>query len=125
MLVDSDILIDFTNGENAAVDWLDAANKISTLRVSVVTFFELLVGSRNKNHLREIELLFRRFEVIHINEQISVTAEALIIKYFLSHGLLIADALIAATALFTDEELATKNKRDFRFIEGLRLVDYP
>jgi predicted nucleic acid-binding protein len=43
----------------------------------------------------------------------------------LSHGLLIADALIAATALSLDASFLTKNQRDYRFIKGLSLLMYP
>jgi len=43
----------------------------------------------------------------------------------LSHSLLIADGLIAATALVIDKPLASKNQRDYRFIAGLNLLPYP
>lgn len=46
-------------------------------------------------------------------------------QYRLSHGLLIADALIAATATETGIPLISKNQRDYRFIEGLQLLPYP
>jgi predicted nucleic acid-binding protein len=46
-------------------------------------------------------------------------------QYRLSHGLLIADALIAATCLAHSTPLLTKNQRDFRFIAGLTLPNYP
>ena len=42
-----------------------------------------------------------------------------------SHGLLIADALITATAMSTQQPLVTKNQRDYRFIKGLDLRPYP
>jgi predicted nucleic acid-binding protein len=125
MLIDSDILIDFTHGEAIAVDWLDRNENNSSLKISTVTEMELLVGSRNKTHMRELIELFGRFDIVHIDEQISVKARLLIEEYYLSHGLLIADALIAGTAIVFGEELATKNKRDFKFITGLNLVDYP
>lgn len=38
---------------------------------------------------------------------------------------LIADALIAATAMSLDKPLVIKNQRDYRFIAGLRLLAYP
>jgi predicted nucleic acid-binding protein len=41
-----------------------------------------------------------------------------------SHGLLIPDALIASTALYLNMNLATKNQRDYRFIENLKLLPY-
>ncbi|MCQ3975644.1 MAG: type II toxin-antitoxin system VapC family toxin, partial [Anaerolineae bacterium] len=58
-------------------------------------------------------------------ETISDVAVDLLRRYRLSHGLLIADALIAATALSLDTPLVTKNQRDCRFIAGLRLLAYP
>ncbi len=125
MIIDSDILIDFTHGEAIAVDWLDRNENNNSLKISTVTEMELLVGSRNKTHMRELIELFGRFDVVHIDEHISVKARKLIEEYFLSHGLLIADALIAGTALVYGEHLATKNKRDFRFITELKLVEYP
>ncbi|KJR43537.1 PilT protein [Candidatus Magnetoovum chiemensis] len=52
-----------------------------------------------------------------------VNCEAL--KYRLSHGLLIPDALIAATAIIRDESFISKNQRDYRFINELKLLAYP
>jgi predicted nucleic acid-binding protein len=56
---------------------------------------------------------------------ISDRAVDLLKQYFLSHGLLIADGLIAATALVHNEAFVSKNQRDFRFIAGLNLLPYP
>jgi len=46
---------------------------------------------------------------------------SLISTYSLSHGLAVPDGFIAATAMTFDVELFTLNKKDFRFIEGLKL----
>ena len=58
-------------------------------------------------------------------ERISERAVELLRRYRLSHGLLVPDALIAATSLFWDIPFLTKNQRDYRFIEGLNLLPYP
>jgi predicted nucleic acid-binding protein len=42
-------------------------------------------------------------------------------KYNLSHGLLLPDAMLAATAMVHDYSLWTFNSRDFSFIKGLNL----
>jgi predicted nucleic acid-binding protein len=55
----------------------------------------------------------------------SDAAVDLLRRYRLSHGLLIADAFIAATALVLDTPLVSKNQRDYRFIAGLTLLRYP
>ena len=67
----------------------------------------------------------QRFETIKLNEAISNRAITLLRDYRLSHGLLIADALIAATAIVIDAHLLSKNQRDYRFIQGLNLLPYP
>jgi hypothetical protein len=60
-----------------------------------------------------------------LSEQSSDIAIDLLRRYRLSHGLLIADALIAATALSQGVPFVTKNERDYGFIAELRLLPYP
>ncbi|NWF63322.1 MAG: type II toxin-antitoxin system VapC family toxin [Chloroflexi bacterium] len=125
VIVDTDILIDCALEVKDAVQNLDALEKDHLLAVSVVTQMELLVGCRNKAELRKVEQFLERFEVLPINDQISQLAVELLKKYHLSHGLLSADALIAATAIEYDLEFITKNQRDYRFIAELNLLAYP
>ncbi len=124
-IVDSDILINVGRGDQEAIDCLLRLEKTSVLAVSVVTQLELIVGCRNKTELQDLEKFFKRFHILKINDHISDLAVDLIKRYFLSHGLLIADGIIAATAIFYDEDFITKNQRDFRFINGLNLLQYP
>jgi predicted nucleic acid-binding protein len=72
-----------------------------------------------------LDHFLKRFQIIPINEQISNTAIDLLKKYRHSHGLLIADALIAASAIIKDISLISKNQRDYQFIEDLNLLSYP
>ena len=125
ILVDSDILIQYSRGDIAAAEWLEIASKRDELVISVVNEIELLFGSRDNRGLTETRQLLATFEIIQIDEVISKRASFLVDKYCLSHRLEMPDAMIAATALVNNFELATINKKDFRFIEGLALVDYP
>ena len=124
-IVDTDILIDVARGEADAIKCLLRLEKSSTLAVSAVTQMELIVGCRNKKELEDLEKFLNRFQILKITGQISDRAVDLLIQYFLSHSLLIADGLIAATALVHNEAFITKNKCDFRFIAGLNLLPYP
>lgn len=124
-MVDTDILIDAGRGDQDAIACLQRLEQQSSLATSVVTQLELIVGCRNKTELRDLETFLRRFQVLKITEQISDRAVDLLQQYRLSHSLLIADALIAATALEHDEPFITKTQRDFRFIAGLNLQPYP
>ena len=124
-IVDSDILIDAGRGDAGAINCLLRLETISTLAISAVTELELIVGCRNKTELKALEKFLTRYQILKITDEISDHAVDLLKQYFLSHGLLIADGLIAATALVHNEAFITKNQRDFRFIAGLNLLPYP
>ena len=124
-LVDTDILIDAGRGLAEAVFTLQALDERYALAVSIVTTMELVVGCRSKAELQALESFLARFHVAALSEPISHMALELLRRYRLSNGLLIADALIAATALCLEQPLCTKNRRDYRFIHGLELLAYP
>lgn len=125
ILVDSDVLIDAGRGVHDAVACINEVEQRDDPAVSVVSQMELIVGCRHKADPRVVERFLRRFHVIHLNERISRTAIDLLHRYRLSHGLLLADSLIAATALTEGIPLVSKNQRDYRFIAGLDLRPYP
>ena len=124
-IVDTDVLIDAGRGVNEAVARLSEMERNSSLAASVVTQLELFVGCRNKTELQEVEKFLQRFQLLKLTGQISDIAVDLLRQYRLSHGLLIADALIAATALAFDAPFISKNQRDYRFIASLKLLSYP
>lgn len=124
-IIDTDILIDAGRGVQEAIDCLQHIAQQSSLAVSTITQMELIVGCRNKTELHNLETFLRRFQLLKITEPISDRAVSLLQQYRLSHGLLIADALIAATAMEHNQPFITKNQRDFRFLTGLDLQAYP
>lgn len=118
MLIDSDVLIWMMRGHIGAAARLQA---ILPWRISVVTYIELAQGCRNKLELTQAKkgLSLRQTEILPINETISNRAISLIDQYALSHGLLLADALIAATAQEHGLALLTANVKHFSAIENL------
>ena len=124
-IIDTDILIDTSRSKSEAIDYLQNLQASSTLAISAVTQMELIVGCTNKADLRKIENFLQQFSIIKIDQDISDRSVELLKFYRLSHGLLIADSLIAATAIVWDYPLATKNQRDYRFIQELKLLPYP
>lgn len=124
ILVDTDVLIDAGRAVEVAVVQLETAAQKSTLAISIITQMELVVGCRNRTELQIMERFLERFEIIKLSEAISDKAIDLLCNYRLSHGLLIADALIAATAIVIDAPLLSKNQRDYCFIQGLNLLPY-
>ena len=125
ILVDTDILIDVGRSIKKAVTVLEEAESEAALGISTITQMELIVGCRNKTELRKLGKFLRRFSIIPLNEAISEKAVDLLTGYRLSHGLLIADALIAATALTFRVSFLTKNQKHYQFIKDLKLITYP
>lgn len=125
ILVDTDILIDAGRGVSAAMNCLSQKRKMAFLAVSVITKMELIVGCENGNELRNTFKFLTHFDVVHIDKIISQAGADLLEKYQLSHGLLIPDAFIAATAISQNTPLLSKNQRDYRFISDLDLLAYP
>ena len=120
MLVDSDVLIWYLRGEARAAEFLA---RIAQPRISAVSYMELAQGCRNKEELARLkrDLELRRAAILPTSEAISGRAVALIEAHALASGLLLADALIAATTLEHALPLATGNARHFAAIEGLTI----
>ncbi len=79
---------------------------------------ELVQGMRNKNEFRSFQRQMRRWEteIIHIDPEISARAVFYVQEYALSHTMMMADALIAATAIRVGGILCTANEKQYRFI---------
>ena len=125
VLIDTDVLIDAGRGEPKATTCLQLLENDAWQAVSVITQMELMVGCRNKKESRALERFLARFLILTLSEPICDKAVSLLRKYRLSHGILIPDALIVATALYLGFPFVSKNQRDYRFIEGLHLLSYP
>lgn len=124
-IIDTDIIIDVGRGIPDAVNCLQGLKSSSRLAISIITQMELIVGCANKVELQTLEKFIQQFDVIRIDQSISDKAVDLLRLYRLSHGLLIADGLIAATAIVWEYPFITKNQRDYRFIQNLNLLPYP
>jgi predicted nucleic acid-binding protein len=87
---------------------------------------ELLQGARSKLEARQIRqsLLRLRFRILPLSEPIGATAAAIIEQHALAHGIHLADALIAATAIETGRSLCTANVKHFRSIGALSRVAF-
>jgi predicted nucleic acid-binding protein len=125
IVVDTDVLIDTGRGVEEAISCLNRIERQSPVGISAITQMELIIGCRNKNELRSLDKFIYRFRFIQLDGEITDKAIELLKHYRLSHGLLIADALIAATVIIHDAQLASKNQSDYRFIKDLKLLPYP
>jgi predicted nucleic acid-binding protein len=118
-LVDTDVLIDVSRNNEAAIDFLDQLG--DSWSISIITALELIVGARNKNEVTQIDQLIAAYSAIPLTAEIGNSSYGLLRQFAKSHGLRVFDSLIAATAIEEDFTLITKNKKHFQMIGNLRL----
>ena len=104
--------------------YLGAQHSAAGVQLSIISAMELVMGCRNAAELARLQAFLQHSTILDLTEISSRAAYMLVKSYFLSHGLLIPDALIAATALEHRLTLHTRNTRHFRMIPGLT-VDRP
>lgn len=120
ILCDTNILIDFFHGDDRVTQELDYLT-FDRLAVSVVSVAEIYYGMRKKEATATRDLV-RKFNHLHLDKEIS----KLFIQFVLGYKDMrigIPDALIAATALVNNVELYTHNRKDFDFIDNLKLYN--
>ena len=115
LILDTDVLIDYLRGNDKAVRFLD--NLQEQLCVSVITVAELYAGIRNKKEQRAIERFLSAFDAVPIDQGIAIKGGLFRKEYGPSHGVGLADALIAATAQSCQARLVTLNQRHFPMLE--------
>ena len=123
MLVDTDVLIWYMRGNQKAYR---AIAKLDDFAISAVSYMELVQGMRNKQELNLLRNFLKnhRVDILHVNEEISTKALFLVEQYFLSHTLLLADALIGATAVINGIPLLSGNTRHYKIIKNLLLKQF-
>ena len=125
MIVDTDILVWYFRGDDAARRFL-ARIPFPDRAVSALTVMELLQGCRDQREARDMAVFVSEnlAAVIHPDEAISRRAIRLLELHALRAGLRVVDALIAATALEARVALATANVRHYRVIASLSVVRF-
>ncbi len=123
MIIDTDVLIWYTRGNEKAFKVIEELNGFF---ISALTYIEFIRGMRNNRELKELRNTFRIWDtrILYLNEEISVKAMFFIERYFLSHSFKLADALIAATALVNGLPLLTGNTKHFKVIKELELKKF-
>lgn len=101
---------------------LDATKFVESLECAIdaTIYIECLQGSKSNREKRVIEKYLMRFPLLPITPESSARAIDLIRMYSNSHGLLLADTLVAATVLENDLTVLTYNADDFKFINDLK-----
>lgn len=121
LLIDTDVLIDYLRGYPAAVSYVEARQE--RFLISVVTAAELYAGIREGEERARLEQFLLAFEIIPLDLRLAVQGGLYRRDYRKSHGVRLADALIAATATQRQAPLVTLNRKHFPMLQDV-IVPY-
>jgi predicted nucleic acid-binding protein len=116
-LIATDVLIDISRGNSNAADFVDALQ--GDILIGRISAMELIIGARNKRDQKVIEKFISLYSIQELSDAIGHNALQSLKQYSKSHGLTLADALIAATAMVNDLTLVSRNEKHFRPIKEL------
>jgi predicted nucleic acid-binding protein len=119
-LVDTNILIYHTVGSKVATSFLTRLLTQQALHISILTKIEFLGWDKHTpDGFEKCRRLIRNAHLYPVEEEISDKA----VELRRRSPIKLADAVIAATALLNNLKLATRNKEDFKGINGLEIIN--
>ncbi|OGT93835.1 MAG: twitching motility protein PilT [Gammaproteobacteria bacterium RIFOXYB2_FULL_38_6] len=118
MIIDTDVLIWYLRGSQKAKKVVESNIPFS---ISAVTYMELIQGMKNKEEFKIFQKQIKNWniDIMQIDKEISSRAVFYIQEYSLSHSMMLADALIAATVVQTSETLLTANDKHYKYIPNI------
>lgn len=117
ILLDTDVLIDFFRGTKKAVDLINLDSE--RILLSSIVVAELFAGVKGDTEQTVLENFVSLFRVVPISTEIAKAGGFYRRDYGKSHGVGLADAILAATAEAEDAELKTLNIRHYPMLKGL------
>jgi len=123
IMIDTDVLIWYMRGNSKAKSVVE---NLDSFFISVVTYMELVQGMKNKRELILLRSALRKWNVkiLFINEDISAKSMFLVEQHYLGSSLVLADALIAATAIANGLKLLTGNTKHYKIIKNIELEGF-
>jgi len=118
IFLDTNILIEYLKGNKSHIELYH----FDKLFISDIVVMELYQGAKSKSDLNFIVKEISKFRVLKTNNEIIKLSTALVKEYNLSHNMKMMDAIIASTVMVYDIKLMTLNRKDFRYLDGVKLV---
>ncbi len=116
-LPDTDVLIDFLRGYQQAVDFIN--NSSSQIILSAIVIAELYAGVRGKQEVTILNNFVSLFDVIPVNSEIARIGGLYRRDFGKSHGVGLADAIIAAACYAENAQLKTLNVKYYPMMKNL------
>ena len=118
VLPDTDVLIDFLKGYDRARRFI--RTHADRIVLSSIVVAELYTGVRDDAELKTLDDFISLFRVIPVTAELARAGGLYRRRYRASHGVGLADAVIAATADAEGAALKTLNVKHYPMFKGLK-----
>jgi predicted nucleic acid-binding protein len=118
ILVDTDVLVDFLRGHKKATSFI--TEHADHIVLSAISVAELYAGVKGEDELAILSDFVSLFRVVPVSAEIAKVAGLYKRDYDRSHGIGLADAVVAATSDVENAELKTLNVRHYPMLTGLK-----
>ncbi len=116
-LFDTDILIDYLRAHQGAIECLET--RVAEAYLSAISVAELYQGVREGAERSDLRTMLSAMTILPISDEVAERGGLLSRDYRPTHGVGLADALIAATAEIYSLKLVTLNKKHFPMLSPL------
>ena len=121
ILVDTDILIDFLRGREQAVSFVNLeSDRIILSSIVVAELYAGVRGAKGDTEQSTLERFLSLFRIVHVTVAIARLGGLYKRDYGRSHGISLADAVVAATATLENAELKTLNVKHYPMFNAIR-----
>ena len=121
ILLDTDVLIDFLRGHPKAVAFVDAnQHRIILSAIVVAELYAGVRGGKDDREQRVLREFLSLFRIVPVNTDIAELGGLYKRDYGGSHGVGLADAIVAATARTEDAALKTLNVKHYPMLPGIK-----
>jgi hypothetical protein len=117
-LLDTDVLVDFLRGYGKAVAFVNAQS--FRIILSSIVVAELYAGVKGDAEQAVLENFVSLFRIVPVSAEIAKAGGLYKRDYAKSHGVGLADAILAATAVAENAALKTLNTKHYPMLKGLR-----
>ncbi len=117
LLIDTDILIDYLRGKQQAISFLESSEQNLVLSSINVAELYSVVGKGEEE--KNLKIFLQAFEIIPVTNEIAVKGGFYRRDFLKSHGIGLADSIVAATAELFHFELVTLNENHYPMLNNI------
>ena len=120
-LVDTDVLIDFLRGREQAVSFVNLeSDRIIISSIVVAELYAGVRGGKGDTEQNTLERFLSLFRIVHVTAAIARLGGLYKRDYGRSHGVSLADAVVAATATLENATLKTLNVKHYPMFNAIQ-----